>query len=59
MEDLLEQIKTGLETGELTKEEASELVRGIQAAMEIETESMDMEAKGRILTTISVISKLL
>ena len=59
MEDLLEEIKIGLETGALTKEEATELVTGIQAAMEIETESMDMEAKGRILTTISVISKLL
>ena len=59
MEDLLEEIKIGLETGALTKEEAEALLEEVQLTFAIEAESIDMETNGRILTAISVISKLL
>jgi hypothetical protein len=59
MEDLLEEIKIGLETGALTKEEAEALLEEVHLTFAIEAESIDMETNGRILTAISVISKLL
>ena len=59
METVLNDIKEGLENGSMTSEEAQELLPDIQRALEIEEDSLDMVMKGKMLTTLDAILKLL
>ena len=59
LNQMLTEIQEGLDSGSLTQEECRLLLDDVQRALDIEGESMDMEIKGQILTTMSVISQLL
>ena len=59
LNQMLTEIQEGLESGSLSQEECRLLLDDVQRALDIEGESMDMEIKGQILTTMSVISQLL
>ncbi|MDG1858251.1 MAG: hypothetical protein P8I94_04060 [Emcibacteraceae bacterium] len=58
METVLEEIKTGLENGTLSKEEAKILLDDIQTALEMEDDCLDIVMKGQMLTTLSTLLKL-
>lgn len=59
LNQMLTEIQEGLDSGSLSQEECRLLLDDVQRALDIEGESMDMEIKGQILTTMSVISQLL
>ena len=58
LKELLNEVDANLEAGTISKEEASELIKDLQSAIDICEDSENVVFKGQALKTLSLLSKL-
>ena len=58
LKDLLNEVEANLEAGTVSKEEAAELMKDLQSAIDIYEDSEDVVFKGQALKTLALLSKL-
>jgi len=58
LKDLLSEVEANLEAGTVSKEEAAELMKDLQSAIDIYKDSEDLVFRGQALKTLALLSKL-
>jgi len=58
LKDLLNEVEANLEAGTVSKQEAAELMKDLQSAIDIYEDSEDVVFKGQALKTLALLSKL-